>query len=516
MKRKLLIILVAFLAVLCISCKDTADTADTTVSATPDVTEPSATNGNYTVKLVDHNGNAIRDAIVKLMRDGQQVSMKRVTEDNVVFTDIELGDYTVELSFPSPDAKYVWDTESCKLTRDTTEITITLYNKLESSSEIYADSIVNGENRAYTAYVFSEGASLVSLTGDGERNYFLFYPERAGKFKIDFTSEKELTIGYYGGTFMVQRDNLAEKDGSGVIINVKAGMVGGMWVIGIDSASAKSCVLTATRLGDPEISVEDMPWTAYTETNFREFFTDAINFKATNFVKFDLTDKNAKAVYNENDGYYHLNSADGPVLFITLGEDINNIGKIDSIKTICEHQRMGEYVYDENGKVIAKNSFNELFEQYSYGTVPLTEKLAHAIKSFGTNYSWWDASSSVNIFGTELSRIVLDNAYLVACGYFTSLETVEGVATSDSPAAVTSDGIKVRAEVGQTLFFTAGSGKTVTVTNVGKGTTVTCNGQTMTPDAKGEIVITVTGDIAFTLTNGGSEADFVTLTQSAQ
>lgn len=522
MKRNLLIIFTAIcLVALCVvfaSCNgDMGSTDDVTTDGNADQTTAGDATLDYTVRVVDHAGEHVKDVIVKLMRDGQQVSMKRTTDTDTVFTGLEAASYTVKLSFPSPDAKFVWDTESCVLTKDKTETEIKLYTKLESSSEIFADSIVNGENRAYTAYVFSEGASLVSLTGDGERNYFLFYPDRAGKFKIDFTSEEALTVGYYGGSFMVQQENLAEKDGSGVIINVKAGMVGGMWVIGIDSASAKSCVLTATRLGDPEISVEDIPWTAYTEAVVRDYYADALNFKATDFVKFDLTDPNAKAVYNEKDGYYHLNSADGAIIFITLGDDIDNIGKIDSIKTICEHQRMGEYVYGEGGKVVAKNSFNELFEQYGYGTVPLTEKLAYAIKSFGKNYSWWDATSSVNIFGADISRIVLDNAYLVACGYYAKTEKIEGVATESAPASVTNEGIRVRAEKGNTLFFTAEGGKTVTLTNVGQGTTVKYNGQTYTANGNGEIVLTVsTATVAFTLENTSDTPDFVTLTQSAQ
>jgi len=92
---------------------------------------------------------------------------------------------------------------------------------------------------------------------------------------------------------------------------------------------------------------------------------------------------------------------------------------------------MGTYIYDINGDVVEKRSYNELFHQYGMPStkeekveqairVPLTEKLAEAIKTFGDKNSWWAEGSDANIFtklllGTPYNR---EYAWLLFCGYY--------------------------------------------------------------------------------------------------
>ena len=53
------------------------------------------------------------------------------------------------------------------------------------------------------------------------------------------------------------------------------------------------------------------------------------------YTTVDLADLSTKAVYNKMDGYYHLNSADGPILFIDL---TSNSRFVASIQGICGNQ----------------------------------------------------------------------------------------------------------------------------------------------------------------------------------
>ena len=149
--------------------------------------------------------------------------------------------------------------------------------------------------------------------------------------------------------------------------------------------------------------------------------------KDGSYTTIDLTDTSLVAVLNENDGYYHLGDTNGPVIFIDLTTDSKFVS---SVQMICAHQRMGTYIYDINGKVSEKRSYNELFTQYGMPEttesvtepirVPLTEKLAEAIKSFGNKNSWWAEDSEANIF----DRVLLGQPYnrefawLLFCGYF--------------------------------------------------------------------------------------------------
>jgi hypothetical protein len=118
---------------------------------------------------------------------------------------------------------------------------------------------------------------------------------------------------------------------------------------------------------------------------------------------------------NETDGYYHLGTADGPIVYIDLNAETPYIA---SIETICANQRIGVYVYDDNGEFVKKLSFSELFVQYEFGRVPLTEKLAYAIKTFGEWQGWWDFSKSNHIFHDNYMVVNVDIAWLLFCGYY--------------------------------------------------------------------------------------------------
>ena len=92
---------------------------------------------------------------------------------------------------------------------------------------------------------------------------------------------------------------------------------------------------------------------------------------------------------------------------------------------------MGAYIYDANGNVVEKRSYNELFIQYGMPDnadtpvdppirVPLTEKLAEAIQSFGDKNGWWKPDSETNIFTPVLLGAPYNQEYawLLFCGYY--------------------------------------------------------------------------------------------------
>ena len=90
---------------------------------------------------------------------------------------------------------------------------------------------------------------------------------------------------------------------------------------------------------------------------------------------------------------------------------------------------MGLYIYDENGTITEKRSYNELFHQYGMPTdsdtvltkdicVPLTAKLAEAVQTFGEKNGWW-ANGESNIFtSTLIGPYNQAYAWLLFCGYY--------------------------------------------------------------------------------------------------
>ena len=118
---------------------------------------------------------------------------------------------------------------------------------------------------------------------------------------------------------------------------------------------------------------------------------------------FDLTaaTDTYKLVYNENDGYYHLNSASGPLVLVRLAEDCEYIA---CFKTMLDRSGVVKYFFDEDKKLEKKESYSEcLLEYIKYvdekeGVYPLNKDLEYIIKQRGDYTGWWNAESSGYIF----------------------------------------------------------------------------------------------------------------------
>jgi len=79
--------------------------------------------------------------------------------------------------------------------------------------------------------------------------------------------------------------------------------------------------------------------------------------------------------------------------------------------------------------LVEKRSYNELFIQYGMAApgedpikdpirIPLTQKLAEAIQSFGDKNGWWDPMSTTNIFASLGAPYNQEYAWLLFCGYY--------------------------------------------------------------------------------------------------
>ncbi len=415
--------LMVFSTVALASCKDS-------VKEPVNTTTQQSTNAQYTVNVVDSMGNPYKDAIVNIMQNGTLVSMLPAGNGLAVF-DLKRDNYTVELGFYDSSVSFYYDAGECALTKDKTETTVKLYNKPTVFEEIYAFDSKADDHRAYKAFAIKEGASYVELTAN-ERTYFLLAPEKGGVYKFGCTaSGKALTVGYYGGTYNVLRDNAAKRDGDFVMLEFHQSMVGGVLVLGVDSADAANGIITIERTGDYEGGAEYKPWTSVTEENPIDFYENAVNRTYEGFEYLDLKDENLKVVLNSSDGYYHLGTVDGPVVYITLDRQTKYLQM--SFDEICHLQNFGAYFYDEDGNFIKKESYTELFAQYSFGTVPLTEKLAYAIKTAGEYKRLWDFDWEGNIFADDAAFIVQENAWLFACGTFSGYQDIPNIGTADNP-----------------------------------------------------------------------------------
>ena len=386
------------------------------------ITEP------YGIWIIDGQGNPVADVIVKIMKNGEMVKMFTY-KGEFLSLPLENDSYQIELDLSNVSKKYVYDESACVLTPEKRTTTIRLFNEVGKKTSLFIQPPINSN---YIARVINEGATKVELT-PGDYAFFVFTPSSAAVYTFTYECNENLAISYHGASHYVQSNDITDTSAdaaryeNGVAISVYASNIGASYVIAVKSTSATSCILNIKNAGDPGTRIEDEPWTPYLEDESVVEAGLAVE-KVGTYTAIDLTDLSIKAVYNETDGYYHLGTANGPIIFIDL---TTSTSYISSIQAICGNQRMGEYIYDINGKVVEKRSYNELFHQYGMpGTadesvaepirVPLTEKLATAIQNFGDKNGWWKEGAETNIFTQTLLGAPYNQAFawLLYCGYY--------------------------------------------------------------------------------------------------
>lgn len=385
----------------------------------------------YGIWITDGLGNPMNDIFIKVMQNGEQIKMFPY---NGTFLNLGLedGTYQLVLDLSQLSKTYTYDASLCTLTPEKPSASIRLFQTPIEETSVYVGYPLDAD---YTAYVVGEGATQITLPAN-KYTFFIFAPQNAGIYAVTHNSGSKLKLSYHGSTFYVQGHDLSADSTevsayeNGLAVNVYASNLGGDYVFAVKAKSKTTFVLNIQNIGDPGNRVEDEPWTPYLED--AEMVDKQLNTPTEGtYTTIDLTDLSVKAVYNEADGFYHLGTADGPIIFIDLTSDSKYVA---SIQTICALQRMGTYIYDIDGNLVEKRSYNELFRQYGLFTetedgetpvsgpirVPLTQKLVEAIQCFGDKNGWWDPTLDSNIFQIVLLGAPYNQEYawLLYCGYY--------------------------------------------------------------------------------------------------
>ena len=378
----------------------------------------------YSVTVKDALGNAYgSDVLVRFMQDGKQAAIQPCDENGTAAKTLALGTYEIELKF----------TDSSKTIHYEAGVTVTAENP---KTDIVLAYGVSGETRdlyvslkEHKAYEVAAGCTYVELK-KGERSYFLFTPTEAGTYEFSVSCDADTVIGYYGAPHFVQEVSSAElKDGK-FTVSIQKSMIGTgdtgttVLVLGVDAMEdTKGGTICISRIGDPAATIEDLPWDIYQAKAEISKYTVAAGTKIKDF---DITASGYTVVYNENDGFYHLNTADGPLVVVYLAKDPAN-GYLPCFKTILDKSGVNKYFFDENGECIKKETYNECLLQYvenadeATGVYPLTEDLKYIIQSRGEYAGWWNKDSINYIFkdsaGMPIAGLNTEIAWLFMCGY---------------------------------------------------------------------------------------------------
>ncbi len=394
---------------------------------------PVGDEAEYRVSVVDAKGVPYTSGvIVCFYRNGQQEAMQVVDGSGTVTRTMPTGEYTVELMFTDSDVEYVYDKTDLTLSPERTELEISLAHALgDASMEMYSGDAV------LTANFVDVCCTYVPLAA-GQRSYFLFAPSEAGIYQFSIIGDAD-SIGCYGTPYYMQSNSIYEVVDNSFTTTIRAENIGTsgstVLVIGIDSGSAESCILSIERLGDPEWSAEDVPYEVYQPRSPLNPYTLPAG---ANLREFDLTASTDTytLVLNAEDGFYHLNTADGPLVLVQLGVDNKYIS---CYKAIMEKTGVRKYFYDENGEFLRREDYYDCLAQYigkvdangnemypgvmdkAAGVYPLTEDLKYIIQNHGDYNGWWDLSSETSIFqdnaGEPIPGINAEIAWLFMCVY---------------------------------------------------------------------------------------------------
>ncbi len=383
-------------------------------------------NVDYKINVKDALGNAYSsDVVVKILQNGEQVAMQPCDASGAVTKNLPAGDYTVELGFTDSQSSYYYDQTDLTLSGEKTQLDIVVSKKITTEPE----TIVAHSNE-YDAYNVETGCTYVELTS-GKKNYFLFVPTKAGNYEFSLSCKEGAVIGYYGAPHYIQENSLVEVADNKFTISVSEGNIGtegggtGVYVLGIDVAddNVKDGILTIQRIGDPIKTIEDYPWTIYEKTvELKEYdLPEGYEIK-----EFDLTASTDtyNLVFNQADGFYHLDSADGPLVLVRLDEDSEYI---DCYGTILEYTGVVKYFFDEKGEFVKKENYTNCLMEYlecvdlDEGVYPLTEDLKYIIQQNGDHSGWWNPDHGGFLFedknGYAIPDINLELGWLLMCCY---------------------------------------------------------------------------------------------------
>ncbi len=349
----------------------------------------------YTVTVVDYYGAPLAGTMVTFYRDGAAVGMKQTDAAGVASMDLAAGAYTAVLSFGT--GAYTYDEASAVLSSEQPDATvIAIARRGDASLELYVG----------TAYYLNSGATYVDGLQADVISYFVFEPEEAGVFCFT-TQDPNAVISYWGGNihYITDQTGMTDYANNAFTLEIREMYVNNAtYILGITGAS--QAVIEITRLGDVLLSDEEKAeWIIYEAQEPAETF-DLTVPAGKKLTWLDLTAESISYVKG-SDGYYHLNTADGPILYMNLGTD----GRYLSLYGMLGFEQAGgtglkATIYDEDGKFVKKEDYTLCMQSYiiactdasGYGVYPLNDDLIYMMQSAGTSIGWYNSESPSYLF----------------------------------------------------------------------------------------------------------------------
>ena len=355
----------------------------------PGETEPEETEPEekilYTLTLTDYSGKAQSGVTVQFLGGGIPVAVQQSDEAGRVSAELPEGDYKVQLAFAGNRMYYEDATAVLTPARPALTIRVTAVTGGQPEEEWFGPT-----------YTVGVGGTYVMMQPNVV-TYFAFAPTQEGLYRISI-SDPAGQISYWSSiNYPVRQEINGGEPTDTFELNVKETNIGNTYAIGV--TGVQDGILEIERTGAAVLDDTDIPWQSYEGTPPTESYTLTGSKKLT-YV--DLTSKTDAVVpVLGSDGYYHLNTADGPLLLVNLGPNAPYISMYNMLGVSgVGGTKLGRTFYNEDGSVLKKEDYTNCMIAYVEKrdpvnqVYPLTEDLMYMLQNGGGSMGWWDAENA--------------------------------------------------------------------------------------------------------------------------
>jgi len=259
---------------------------------------------------------------------------------------------------------------------------------------------------------FESGVSLLpgtneyELSADNKYTVFYFEPAEIGKYIFTAANGYVALVSYNGMWVTIEP---SAETVTGPTFEWECQDVGQSILVAAISDDASVTISVEKE----ELIIVEIPVIKYENKVTPQSFVLEGSFDDMLYV--DTFDDVLDVAVLGNDGFYHLGSENGPILYVCLSDPWMNLTEA------MNNGQLKDVIYDGD-EVIGKIDYNEAFAQYvecadaDSSLYPLTEDLIVIFKGAGSFHNWYGEDGWV---GGDL-----EDAWMFACYYFEQVEPV--------------------------------------------------------------------------------------------
>ena len=388
----------------------------------------------YEVTVVNGNGEPITSGVYVTWQGAGKVETKLINNaSGTAAANLPAGTYSIILTLTGDYKHYHYDAATAVVTADRPVLTVQVAEPISDTAtetEFGADSgvLITRDVAMGATYVTLNSSQVNYAVVNGKAYcFYRFLITEEGKYA--FTTTNGAPISNWGTNiyFLEDRSTEEERQANAFTIEIKEGNFAEevhelQLILAVEvTDSFTGTILQVKDAGDAEYTYLDAPFVVFEGTQTPEVafengkpiaIAENIFKLTTNGKKLTYVDMlNDKAVKGK-DGFYHLNSEDGPILYVNLGVDAPYISMGTMVGAIGQYGTGFKKIFlnEDKTPVIKedgtyhKEDYTDAMVAYALhadpttGAYPLTDDLIYMIQHGGDFKGWYTPGSGTYLF----------------------------------------------------------------------------------------------------------------------